>query len=122
MAKKESKNSKLAINDRMLIQACIAKGEPAASIAERIGFSVSTVYKKIKRGSKIRNTGANKCAKIRRIGIYNTFLPQKAGKDLTGSDRVERRGFNLARPLTPPYVRFSAYGGSNQQSELLRSR
>lgn len=57
MAKKDSKNSKLSINDRMLMQACIAKGEPAASIAERIGFSVSTVYREIKRGSKIRNPG-----------------------------------------------------------------
>lgn len=71
MAKKDNKNSKLAINDRMLIQACIAKGEPAALIAERIGFSVSTVYREIRRGSKTRSPGAGKCAKIRRIGICN---------------------------------------------------
>lgn len=35
-------------------------------------------------------------------------------------NRVERRGFNLARPLTPPYVRFSAYGGSNQHNASQR--
>ena len=29
MAKKDNKHSKLTINDRMLIQACIAKGESA---------------------------------------------------------------------------------------------
>lgn len=71
MAKKDNKNSKLTINDRMLIQACIAKGEPAALIAERIGFSASTVYREIERGSKTRNAGAGKCAKIGRIGICN---------------------------------------------------
>lgn len=71
MAKKDNKNSKLTINDRMLIQACIAKGEPAALIAERIGFSASTVYREIERGSKTRNAGAGKCAKIGRTGICN---------------------------------------------------
>lgn len=71
MAKKDNKNSKLTINDRMLIQACIAKGEPAALIAERIGFSASTVYREIERGSKTRNVGAGKCAKIGRTGICN---------------------------------------------------
>ena len=71
MAKKDNKNSKLTINDRMLIQACIAKGEPAALIAERIGFSASTVYREIERGSKTRNAGAGKCAKIGRFGICN---------------------------------------------------
>ena len=71
MAKKDSKNSKLTINDRMLIQACIAKGQPATSIAERIGFSVSTVYREIERGSRIRNRGAGKCPKVGRLGICN---------------------------------------------------
>ncbi|HAS56222.1 MAG TPA: hypothetical protein DCR94_03040 [Firmicutes bacterium] len=55
----------------MLIQVCIAKGEPAKLIAERIGLSASTVCKKIKRGSKTRNLGAGKCAKIGRIGTCN---------------------------------------------------
>ena len=71
MAKKDNKHSKLAMNDRMLIQACIAKGESAASIAERIGFSVSTVYREIERGSQIRNPGADKCPKVGRLGICN---------------------------------------------------
>lgn len=71
MAKKDNKHSKLTINDRMLIQACIAKGESAASIAERIGFSVSTVYREIERGSQIRNPGAGKCPKVGRLGICN---------------------------------------------------
>lgn len=71
MAKKDNKNSKLTINDRMLIQACVAKGQPAASIAERIGFSVSTVYREIERGSRIRNRGAGKCPKAGRLGICN---------------------------------------------------
>lgn len=77
MAKKDNKHSKLTINDRMLIQACIAKGESAKLIAERIGFSASTVYREIKRGSKTRNPGAGKCAKIGRIGICN-FCSKKA--------------------------------------------
>ena len=71
MAKKDSKHSKLTINDRMLIQACIAKGESAASIAERIGFSVSTVYREIDRGSQTRGAGAGKCPKVGRLGICN---------------------------------------------------
>lgn len=71
MAKKDNKHSKLTINDRMLIQACIAKGESAASIAERIGFSVSTVYREIDRGSQTRGAGAGKCPKIGRLGICN---------------------------------------------------
>ena len=71
MAKKDNKHSKLTINDRMLIQACIAKGESAASIAERIGFSTSTVYREIERGSQIRNPGAGKCPKVGRLGICN---------------------------------------------------
>lgn len=71
MAKKDNKNSKLTINDRMLIQACVAKGQPTASIAERIGFSVSTVYREIERGSRIRNRGAGKCPKVGRLGICN---------------------------------------------------
>lgn len=71
MAKKDNKNSKLTINDRMLIQACVAKGQPAASIAERIGFSVSTIYREIERGSRIRNRGAGKCPKVGRLGICN---------------------------------------------------
>lgn len=71
MAKKDNKNSKLTINDRMLIQACVAKGQPAASNAERIGFSVSTVYREIERGSRIRNRGAGKCPKVGRLGICN---------------------------------------------------
>lgn len=71
MAKKDNKHSKLTINDRMLIQACIAKGESAASIAKRIGFSVSTVYREIDRGSQTRGAGAGKCPKIGRLGICN---------------------------------------------------
>ena len=71
MAKKDNKHSKLAMNDRMLIQACIAKGESAASIAKRIGFSASTVYREIERGSQIRNPGAGKCPKVGRLGICN---------------------------------------------------
>lgn len=45
MSKKDSKNSKLTINDRMLIQARIAKGEPATLITEGIEFSASAVYR-----------------------------------------------------------------------------
>ena len=72
MAKKDSKNSKLTINGRMLIQACIAKGQPTTLIAERIGFSASTVYREIGRGSRIRNRGAGKTHLATGIGIEAT--------------------------------------------------
>ena len=52
MAKKDGKYSKLVMNDRMLIQSCIAKGESAASIAGRIGFSASTVYRESARAHR----------------------------------------------------------------------
>ena len=102
MAKKDNKNSKLTINDRMLIQACVAKGQPAASIAERIGFSVSTVYREIERGSRIRNRGAGKCPKVGRLGICN-FCSKRAYCRLEKrfydyeDARIENRGKSEAK-------------------------
>ena len=122
MAKKDSKNSKLSINDRMLIQACIAKGEPAASIAERIGFSVSTVYREIKRGSKTRNPGAKKCEKTRRIGICNFCGKrrycslEKRFYDYEGADEESRRKRSEARSGTRiPSERLAQLDSLSQQ-------
>ncbi|MGM9814105.1 MAG: helix-turn-helix domain-containing protein [Candidatus Enteromonas sp.] len=55
MAKKEKKYAKLTWDDRINICACLCKGFGAKEIAERIGFSVSTVYRELERGSQIRS-------------------------------------------------------------------
>ena len=48
--------------------------------------------------------------------VHPYFVAPGWVRERPKANRVERRGFNLARPLTPPYVRFSAYGGSNQHN------